>query len=391
MHAPKLVTALLVLSALVLAQPTEATLVFRKAGPSVVVVSGKTPDGLSQGSGVIIGARHVVTNLHVVRLTDPKTIRVRSGDKIWPASIRSAGAGDLALLEVAEPLGLPAATIRSLAGAPPEPGERVYALGAPRGLEHTISEGIISGAPTRTEGPVLIQTSAAISPGSSGGGLFDSSGRLLAITTLYLKDSQSLNFAIAADEVAYLDGSPVEPAWKTETRLLREAAEAKRALEARLLVRTDEGTWASERWLRLRWGMGSADAIDALKPLPPGFILDDKSNEERSTYFMGRIKERLYGHDPQIDLSFTNLRLTAIHLSFVRPHATTASTDAAWTMGVFERLRAEIPSLAKAEGEPQCHDDPHLVCTWSTRESHITLRRYQGARWNVVLTLVERD
>ena len=77
-------------------------------------------------------------------------------------------------------------------------GERVFAIGAPRGLELSMTEGIVSakrGSPL--EPPMLLQTTAPISPGSSGGGLFDSKGRLVGITTFYIKDSQNLNFAVA--------------------------------------------------------------------------------------------------------------------------------------------------------------------------------------------------
>ncbi len=51
-------------------------------------------------------------------------------------------------------------------------------------------------------GPALVQTSAPVSPGSSGGGLFDGEGQLLGITTFLIRDAQNLNFAIAADEYA---------------------------------------------------------------------------------------------------------------------------------------------------------------------------------------------
>lgn len=46
----------------------------------------------------------------------------------------------------------------------------------------------------------LIQTTAPISPGSSGGGLFDAKGNLIAITAFFLKGSQNLNFAVAAED-----------------------------------------------------------------------------------------------------------------------------------------------------------------------------------------------
>ncbi|MGH9440374.1 MAG: trypsin-like peptidase domain-containing protein, partial [Terriglobia bacterium] len=86
-------------------------------------------------------------------------------------------------------------------------GEKVYAIGAPEGLELTISEGLISGLRDFDKERV-IQTSAAISPGSSGGGLFDAEGRLVGITTFYLKGGQSLNFALPAEWTLALDRQP---------------------------------------------------------------------------------------------------------------------------------------------------------------------------------------
>ena len=65
-----------------------------------------------------------------------------------------------------------------------EVGQQVFAIGSPRGLEHTLTRGIISALrETKTKTSRLIQTDAAISPGSSGGGLFDQEARLIGITT----------------------------------------------------------------------------------------------------------------------------------------------------------------------------------------------------------------
>jgi S1-C subfamily serine protease len=64
-------------------------------------------------------------------------------------------------------------------------GDPVYAVGAPQGLELSLSDGIV--AQLRGEPPPFIQTTAAISPGSSGGGLFDKEGHLVGLTTLYLE------------------------------------------------------------------------------------------------------------------------------------------------------------------------------------------------------------
>ncbi len=80
-------------------------------------------------------------------------------------------------------------------------GDSVYAVGAPQGLELTLSNGLVSGF-REYNGDRLIQTTAPISQGSSGGGLFDARGRLVGITTMYLEDGQNLNFAIPAELVA---------------------------------------------------------------------------------------------------------------------------------------------------------------------------------------------
>jgi S1-C subfamily serine protease len=74
----------------------------------------------------------------------------------------------------------------------------VYAIGTPQGLERTLSQGLVSAMRETSEGTV-IQTSAPISPGSSGGGLFDTQGQLVGITTFQTKTGQNLNFAIPVD------------------------------------------------------------------------------------------------------------------------------------------------------------------------------------------------
>ena len=61
-----------------------------------------------------------------------------------------------------------------------------------------MADGIVSGL-RALNGRNLVQTSAPISPGSLGGGLFDARGNLVGITTFLLRDAQNLNFAIFAD------------------------------------------------------------------------------------------------------------------------------------------------------------------------------------------------
>jgi S1-C subfamily serine protease len=78
-------------------------------------------------------------------------------------------------------------------------GERVYAIGSPSGFQNTLSEGIVSGL-REIRGFQHIQTTTPISPGSSGGGLFDAEGKLIGITTFGVGDKGNLNFAVSLDE-----------------------------------------------------------------------------------------------------------------------------------------------------------------------------------------------
>ena len=181
--------------------PNEAESVFNRAWRSVVVVFA----GDTQGGGVIVGgANQVATNCHVVD-ESPNDIRVYKGaerravrDAPYSAEIVSGDRErDVCLLSVPGLWGI-AAGVRP-AGALAV-GEAVYAVGAPQGFDFSISDGIVSQLRTLAgERAPLIQTSAAISPGSSGGGLFDSEGRLVGLTTWKIREGENLNFAVPAD------------------------------------------------------------------------------------------------------------------------------------------------------------------------------------------------
>ena len=79
-------------------------------------------------------------------------------------------------------------------------GEVVFTIGSPKGLVNTLGHGLLSGL-RRSEGEAeYIQITAPVSEGSSGGGLFDDRGNLIGVTTFTIRDSQNLNFAIAASQ-----------------------------------------------------------------------------------------------------------------------------------------------------------------------------------------------
>src|SRR6185503_1595669 len=90
-------------------------------------------------------------------------------------------------------------------------GQKVFAIGAPQGLDLTISEGIVSSLREVPDGTV-IQTTAPLSPGSSGGGLFNAAGQLVGITTFQHRYGQNLNFALPADWLSRMQARSSQPA-----------------------------------------------------------------------------------------------------------------------------------------------------------------------------------
>lgn len=171
---------------------------FALVSPSVLqilAVSANGKDG-SQGSAVAIAADRLVTNCHVLERATAIGAKM-SGEVTFLARGPSRKDADLCLLRSERRL-IPVTRVRNYGSL--KIGERVYAVGSPSGLENSFSEGIISGL-RRDRGVDYVQTSAAISPGSSGGGLFDQEGRLIGITTFGLKDAEGLNFAVSVDQI----------------------------------------------------------------------------------------------------------------------------------------------------------------------------------------------
>jgi len=169
---------------------------YAAVSPSIVRVSASKRDGSSAmlGSGVILGPDSVITNCHVVLGGDQ--IEVRERGTVLSAVVSVADeVFDLCKLRVSGLSARPAAV-----GAAPalKVGQRVYAIGSPQGLDLTLSEGLVSAL---REGPsgTYIQTTAPVSPGSSGGGLFDHQGNLVGIVTFQMRAGQNLNFAIPVE------------------------------------------------------------------------------------------------------------------------------------------------------------------------------------------------
>ncbi len=185
--------------------------VYAKVAPSVVVVVGyksNNPTDSSFGSGVVIAPGQIVTNCHVIDGAD--LIYVRHEKVSSVATLRFTDPDrDLCQVTAVEKSQFSSAITGVVSVSELRVGQRVYAVGAPQGLDLTLSDGLISSLRTMDEGTV-IQTNAPISPGSSGGGLFDASARLIGITSFYHTRGQNLNFAIPASWILELPTRHVE-------------------------------------------------------------------------------------------------------------------------------------------------------------------------------------
>ncbi len=175
---------------------------FRSASASVYTIVGKDPSNerrITYGSAVAISDKLAITNCHII-IDAGEEIYIGSGDNGGVEQAKLVGAdyvADRCVVSVSRMDLRPVSGVRTYDGI--MVGEAVYAIGNPRMLQKTFSEGILSGKRS-ARAMRYLQTTAAISPGSSGGGLFDSHGNLLGVTSFTLRGSQSLNFAIPAEE-----------------------------------------------------------------------------------------------------------------------------------------------------------------------------------------------
>jgi serine protease Do len=160
---------------------------------TVKSMAGKTQ---SVGSAVAVSPNTLLTNCHLIH--DPAGVTLlTTGRLIHAAVLASDRDGDRCILQTAQPLPTyvqSAKPVRELLV-----GEDVAAIGNPKGLDTSLSRGLVAQKRNK-KGHAYIQTDAALSSGSSGGGLFDTAGNLVGVTTFKVASGESLNFAIAIDE-----------------------------------------------------------------------------------------------------------------------------------------------------------------------------------------------
>lgn len=187
--------------------------VVEAVGPAVVGIfvegaTGRSPEQPAAGSGVLFAPDgYILTNSHVVRNSREQSVRFADGTIRKAVLVGADPATDLAVIR-AQASGLPygllgqSSTLRA--------GQLVIAIGNPFGFQSTVSTGVVSalGRALRTESGRLIediiQHTAPLNPGNSGGPLVDSHGRVMGINTAIIAVAQGIGFSIPSDTARWV-------------------------------------------------------------------------------------------------------------------------------------------------------------------------------------------
>ncbi len=194
---------------------------FRNNASSVVFITtkrqqvdffGREMGQVDAGSGsgfVWDNSGHIITNFHVIRGASSAFISFSGDDQSYEASlIGIAPEHDIAVLKINSGKSLTPIMVGTSHDL--QVGQKVFAIGNPYGLDHTLTTGIVSalGRTIRSVAgnplPNVIQTDAAINPGNSGGPLLDSSSRLIGMNTAIFSPSGTsagIGFAIPVDTI----------------------------------------------------------------------------------------------------------------------------------------------------------------------------------------------
>jgi S1-C subfamily serine protease len=194
------------------------TNVVTKVGPAVVSIRMKKKasehsrrwnnEGEGSASGVIIAPDgYIVTNSHVVEAADVIEVNLADGSSYGARLVGKDSATDLALVSIPG-AGLPAARLGDSDKL--RVGQLVIAIGNPLGFQSTVTAGVVSalGRSLRSRSGRLIeniiQTDAALNPGSSGGALVDSRGLVVGINTAIIQFAQGICFSIPVNTLRWV-------------------------------------------------------------------------------------------------------------------------------------------------------------------------------------------
>lgn len=238
----RIATVVLSISCLCVAQSPRD--IARAAFKSVVILEMNDSNGqpLSLGSGFFVADSVIATNAHVIKGAYSGTAKLVGDTHKLPiaGTIAINYRNDLALLKVSAD----APSLRLGPDTNPVVGDKVYVVGNPLGLEGTFSEGIISGIRS-VDTDSILQMTAPISPGSSGGPVMDATGAVIGVAEATFSEGQNLNLAVPVSYVSKLWTSASANISVTALGPSGQNPEIARSIIDRIATRTESGVVTS--------------------------------------------------------------------------------------------------------------------------------------------------
>lgn len=221
--------------------------VYRQAGRQVLILEVLDNQGAvaSSSTALLLDQGKAVTQC--ATLEGAANIRLMQGSAVYHAKIEQRDISrNLCILSASRIEFTPTGEFDT---RDPLVGSRIYAISNALGLGVSISEGVVSGIRT-IRGESSIQFTAAISPGSEGGGLFDADGRLVGLITHSQRQGQNINFAIPAR-------------WLKEIEKRATSSETMEAWHAKALTLSHESKWGDLVLHASDWTKKLPDSIEA--------------------------------------------------------------------------------------------------------------------------------
>ncbi|MBL7951887.1 MAG: trypsin-like peptidase domain-containing protein [Flavobacteriales bacterium] len=277
--------------------------VFQQAGGAVAWVESVSPDSLHRlrSTGVVLKEQGwLLTTFHGYKHGGTLSARLGTAQLVLGAVVTADAQRDLVVVQVLGTEPAPAwkqvPTLTALTSDAIPTGADAYAIGNPHGTELVISYGLVSGLrPFGGTGRKLLQFSAPISEGNSGGALLDGKARLLGMPLAWHADGggQALNFALPMEEVFAAVAAPrsdlpvVDEAWLMATRAYR-SGNCLRAQELFIGIMQTDTVYAQEAAYRsARCMQRNGDLKNALAVYERLVVVDPL--DAKSIYRLGEV------------------------------------------------------------------------------------------------------
>ena len=173
--------------------------------PAIVTIT----TSIGEGSGFFVSLDgHILTNHHVVKdASGDITVKLQNGETLKASVQNISPERDLAILKTTRG-NLPIVQFASSENI--ELGQNVAAIGAPLGLEHSVTTGVVSSISREIEDQTYIQIDAALNQGNSGGPVINDQGQVVGVAVMVAAAAQNVGFAIpSVDVMRFLQANDV--------------------------------------------------------------------------------------------------------------------------------------------------------------------------------------